>query len=45
MLVRTAITRAEFEALRVLAIRENVNTSELVARALRATYNLEGAPS
>lgn len=42
ILVRAAITRAEFDLLRIAAIQANVNTSELVARALRATYNLNG---
>jgi hypothetical protein len=42
IMLRASITRAEYDALRIEAIRQNSSTTELVARALRATYNLDG---
>lgn len=36
--VRARITSAEWEALRVLALRQNRTTADLIAAALRATY-------
>lgn len=38
IMVRARITRAEWESLRVLAIRQNTAPADLIAAALRATY-------
>jgi hypothetical protein len=44
-MMRGNITRAEWERLRVLALQQNRSTAELVAAALRATYDLTPAPT